>query len=103
MLFEIRLAIRRLLARPGFTLTAVLSLAFGIGATTIFFSLLNSTLLKPLPVRNPGELVSLVDPRFHVPVVSIPNILDIQKRSGEFFSGVAGYRITPLSVSRASA
>ena len=99
MLFEIRLAIRRLLARPGFTLTAVLSLAFGIGATTIFFSLLNSTLLKPLPVRNPGELVSLVDPRFHVPVVSIPNILDIQKRSGEFFSGVAGYRITPLSVS----
>jgi predicted permease len=99
MLFEIRLAIRRLLVRPGFTLTAVLSLAFGIGATTIFFSLLNSTLLKPLPVRNPGELLSLVDPRFQAPVVSNPNILDIQKRSGEFFTGVAGYRIVPLSVS----
>jgi predicted permease len=99
MLFEIRLAIRRLRARPGFTVTAILSLAFGIGATTIFFSLLHSTLLKPLPVKNPSELVAPVDPRFTAPVISYPNILDLQKRSSDFFTGLAAYRILPLSVS----
>ena len=98
-MFEIRLAVRRLRARPGFSLTAILSLAFGIGATTIFFSLLNSTLLKPLPVRDPQQLFSLVDPRFGAPVVSNPNIIDIRARSKDFFSGVIGYRIIPVNAS----
>lgn len=98
LLFELRLAIRRLLARPGFSVTAILSLAFGIGATTVFFSLLNSTLLKPLPVEKPEELFSLVDPRFGAPVVANPNIRDIRARSGDFFSYLIAYRIVPIAV-----
>ncbi|HKE84230.1 MAG TPA: ABC transporter permease [Vicinamibacterales bacterium] len=56
---------RMLLARPGFTLAAVLSLALGIGANTTIFSLINSSLLADLPYREPERLVavwtSLVD------------------------------------------
>jgi predicted permease len=57
--------LRMLLARPGFTIAAVLSLALGIGANTTIFSLIDSSLLADLPYREPGRLVavwtSLVD------------------------------------------
>ncbi|BDC51928.1 hypothetical protein F183_A42430 [Bryobacterales bacterium F-183] len=97
MLFELRLALRRLLARPGFTLTAISSLALGIGAVTIFFSLLHSTLLKPLPARNPEQLVSLVDTRFGAPVIANPNIRDMRPMVAPFMPDLMSYRIAPIN------
>lgn len=54
---DLRLAVRSLRATPVMTAAAVLSLALGIGANTAIFSILNSLLLKSLPVREPSQLV----------------------------------------------
>jgi len=55
----LRLAIRSLRATPVVTAVAILSLALGIGANTAIFSLINSLLLRPLPVERPDQLVAV--------------------------------------------
>src|SRR5664279_1575651 len=54
---DLRYAWRSLRKNPGFTAVVGLSLAFGIGANTAIFTLVNNTLLQPLPVKQPAELV----------------------------------------------
>lgn len=56
---DTRHALRRLRMAPAFTITTVLTLALGIGATTSIFTLVHAVLLKSLPVTNPGELYRL--------------------------------------------
>jgi putative ABC transport system permease protein len=58
---DLRYAMRQLSRTPGFTLTAILTLAFGIGATTAIFSIVEGVLLRPLPFADPGRLVTLGD------------------------------------------
>ena len=58
---DLRIAVRHLLKSSGFTVTAVLMLAFGIGATTAVFSIVEAVLLRPLPFPDSERLVSLGD------------------------------------------
>ena len=70
-LADVRYAVRALRASPGFTLVAILSLAFGIGTNTAIFSLTDALLLKTLPVSHPEQLQK------HVYMDSVANGNDV--------------------------
>ena len=61
MLDNIRYSLRQFIKTPGFTITAILTLALGIGATTAIFTLVHAVLLKSLPVSRPSELIRIGD------------------------------------------
>jgi predicted permease len=67
-LHDMRLAVRQLRASPIVSAVAIFSLALGIGANTAIFSIVNSLLLRPLPVREPRQLVTLTNGSWTNPI-----------------------------------
>ena len=61
MLVDLKYALRQLRRSPGFAITAILTLALGIGATTAIFTLVHEVLLRSLPVHDPSTLVRVGD------------------------------------------
>jgi hypothetical protein len=86
-LFDIRYAFRMLRRSPGFSLIAIATIALGVGATTAIYSVIDATLLHPLPYPNPSELVrieaNLSGVGAHDVGISIPELKDLQN-SGIF-------------------
>jgi predicted permease len=71
LLFDLRYAVRMLLRSPGFSFIAIATMALGVGATTAIYSVIDATLLHPLPYPNPAELVRIVD---NLPGVGAPDV-----------------------------
>ena len=84
---DVRVALRLLRRAPGFTTVSVLTIALGIGATTAMFSVVDATLLRPLPYPHPEQLVRIEDDLVGVGAhnvgMSTPEWKDLQ-RSGVF-------------------
>ena len=79
---DMKFGLRMLVRSPGFTVTAILTLALGIGANTALFSVVNGVLLNHLPFPRANELVTLYEnkPHFQYGSISYPNFLDWQTR-----------------------
>jgi len=106
LLQDLKFGVRLLTKAPAFTLVAALSLALGIGANTTIFTLINAVLLNPLPVADPGQLVSVFTSDERNQGGGLGNFLQISpmnykdlRDQNAVFSGLAAHTGLPLNVS----
>jgi predicted permease len=103
MLNDLCYAIRTLRQNPGFALTAILSIALGIGATATVFSLGDGLVLRPLPVANPSQVVRLSSrtPSGTYGDMSYRDFVDFRDKL-QSFDGLAAYSLTPFGFAKDS-
>jgi predicted permease len=98
---DIKYGVRQMRKNPGFTVTAVVVLSLAIGGTTAMFTLVNALLFRPLPVKNPNQLVRLYAKENKAGGAyrsfSYPNMVDI-RRTNDTFAHVTGFTITLLGI-----
>src|SRR5215510_10025532 len=85
MIQDIRFGVRMLLKHKGFALIAILTLALGIGANTAIFSVANTILLRPLPIKDADRIVDVYNYRpfdLRMSGFSYPDYLELRKQSG---------------------
>jgi putative ABC transport system permease protein len=95
---DLRFAMRSLKATPTVTAVAVLSLALGIGANAAIFSIINSLLLRMLPVSDPARLVLVTDTPTHARSWSYPIWLELHRRQ-HLFEDSAAWSFTRFDLS----
>ncbi len=93
---DLKVVSRQLRKSPGFTLTAILTLALGIGANAVVFSVLNALVLRPVNVPN-GQSLYMVQ-RFQYPSQSYPDYLDLRDRNHTFESLIEFNIVGPVGV-----
>jgi hypothetical protein len=96
LLQDLRFSLRQLRKSPGFTITAVLTLAMAIGANSLVFSVLNGLILRPLDVPQSESLYS-IEHTGNVLGLSYPDYLDLRDRNRSF-DDLAGYSITQAAL-----
>ena len=96
MASNVRIAFRKLRKSPGFAVTAMLTLALGIGANAVVFSVLNAVVLRPVDVPNAQNLYMVQ--RFQYPSQSYPDYLDLRDRNRSFESLFSYNIIGPVGV-----
>src|ERR1700690_2184956 len=92
---DAKYAIRMLMKNPGFTFVAVITLALGIGANTAIFSMMDSFLLRPLPVKDPAQITVLAFQQKNGPVqnqFSIAEYRDVKSQTSDVFSDLFGFQ-----------
>lgn len=96
---DLRYAVRQMRKNPGPTAIMVITLALGIGANNAMFSFSDAILLRPMPVTRPSEIMTIADTTLDDSSgnFSYPDYREIRTASRSF-SGLAAYRLTPLSV-----
>ena len=98
---DFRFAIRRLWKTPGFTAAAAIVLAFGIGANTAIFSLLNTLLFEPPVFPQPHQIVQLFSQDKKEPTsfrsFSYPTYVDIREQNS-LFSGVMAHNLAMIGI-----
>jgi predicted permease len=99
---DLRYAFRCMRRSPAFTLTAVLSLALGIGANTAIFTLIDALLLRSLPVHEPQRLVQLITYQNGKPIdsFSYPAVGALADQK-DLFSALAGFSGARFNIGRA--
>ena len=93
LLQDLRFAGRTLVKNPGLTAALVLTLALGVGANTAIFSMVDGLLLRPLPIRDPGQMVFLGFPQGSDNLdiqFSLAEMQEIREQSPTILSSVAG-------------
>src|SRR5438477_2312669 len=102
MINDIRFAFRMLIKTPGFSIVAFLAIALGLGVNTSIFGIINTLVMRPLPVGHSEQLVQIYTKDPHIQGRSSTSYLNFidYARENTVFAAMAGYAPAPMGLTR---